>query len=59
MSTLITTAEAAKMLAVSRQTVRRYVRHGQLLAVRLPGKNLRVDLTSVQALIERGRKETT
>jgi excisionase family DNA binding protein len=41
-SDLLTTSEAAAMLRVSRGTVARYVRLGELPAVRLPGKRSRI-----------------
>jgi excisionase family DNA binding protein len=50
---LLTTAEAAKMLRVSRGTVARYVRLGLLPAVRLPGirARLRIPRSAVEQLL--------
>lgn len=50
---LLTTAQAAEMLAVSKDTIRRYVRLGQLEAVRLPSGHYRVHEDQVRALLRR------
>jgi excisionase family DNA binding protein len=48
---LLTTAEVARMLRVSRSTVTRYVRLGQLKAIRLPSGYLRFRRRDVEALL--------
>lgn len=50
---LLTTAQAAEMLAVSKDTIRRYVRLGQLEAVRLPSGHYRVYEDQVRRLLRR------
>lgn len=50
---LLTTAQAAAMLAVSKDTIRRYVRLGQLEAVRLPSGHYRVYEDQVRKLLRR------
>lgn len=41
-ASIMTTGEAARMVGVSRSTVRRWIRLGLLPAVRLPGGHFRV-----------------
>ena len=53
----ITTAEAARMLGVSRWTVVRYIREGRLPAFRLPSGRLRLYRHNVEDLIRQGRED--
>src|SRR3989344_5908078 len=48
-----TTDEVAKLLQVDPESVRRYVRSGQLKAVRLGGKFIRIDKDDLDKFIER------
>ena len=50
---LLSVCECAAQLGVSTRTVRRLVSKGTLLSVRL-GRSIRIPITSVEALIERG-----
>jgi len=49
---LVTLADAADALAVSTRTVRRYIADGQLEAVRLGRKTLRIKAESVERFID-------
>ena len=49
---LIPLAEAAEILAVSTKTVRRYIAAGELDAVRLGRRTLRIRLESLDRLID-------
>lgn len=49
---LITTGDAAAVLGVSVQTVRRWERSGHLPAVRTPGNQRRFRRSDVEALLE-------
>lgn len=49
---LVTLADAADALAVSTRTVRRYIADGQLKAVRLGRKTLRIKAESVERFID-------
>jgi len=48
---LVTLRDAADALAISTRTVRRYISNGQLDAVRLGRKTLRVKVDSIERLI--------
>jgi excisionase family DNA binding protein len=48
---LLTTAEAARMLRVSQKTIGRWVRLGQLPAVRLPSGQFRIKRAEVERLL--------
>jgi len=48
---LVTLRDAADALAISTRTVRRYISDGQLDAVRLGRKTLRVKVDSIERLI--------
>ena len=48
-----TTEEVSKLLQVDPETVRRYVRQGDLRAVKLGGKFIRIDKADLDAFIER------
>ena len=55
---LLTTAQVAEVLNVSKSTVLRYVRDGHLAAaVRLPSGYLRIPRSSVEALLRQGRDD--
>lgn len=49
---LVSLAEAADSLAVSTRTVRRYIADGQLEAVRLGRKTLRIKIDSIERFID-------
>ncbi|HEU5042828.1 MAG TPA: helix-turn-helix domain-containing protein [Nocardioidaceae bacterium] len=49
---LVSLADAADALAVSTRTVRRYIADGQLEAVRLGRRTLRIKLDSVERFID-------
>jgi excisionase family DNA binding protein len=51
-----TTEEVAKLLQVDPETVRRYVRQGNLKAVRLGGKFIRIDKADLDTFIEALKK---
>ena len=51
MDQLMTTIEAAELLRVNRDTIQRYVKNGQLKAIRLNGKFLRIIPASVEAFM--------
>lgn len=48
---LISRKEAAELLGVHTETVKRYERRGKLAAVRLSDRNTRYTMTSIQKLI--------
>jgi excisionase family DNA binding protein len=50
MSEYIRPAEAAKMLGVSRDTVRRYADNGDIAAIKTPGGQRRIDRESVEVI---------
>jgi excisionase family DNA binding protein len=57
---LLTAAEAAERLQVSRRTLRRFVERGPLPAIQLTdGGPYRFDPTDVEALVERSRRPST
>lgn len=49
---LVSLAEAAEILAVSVKTVRRYIAAGELDAVRLGRRTIRIKAESIERLIE-------
>lgn len=49
---LVSLADAADVLAVSTRTVRRYIAEGQLEAVRLGRKTLRIKVDSIERFID-------
>ena len=49
---LVSLAAAAEALAVSPRTVRRYIASGQLEAVRLGRKTLRIKIDSIERFID-------
>jgi excisionase family DNA binding protein len=55
-SELLTAAEAAKMLRVSRDAVLRWIRLGQLPAVKLPSGSYRIHRDLVEKMLREGRE---
>jgi excisionase family DNA binding protein len=53
----MTAAQAAKLLGVSAETLRRYVRLGQLPALRLPSGYIRIRRSEVEKLLREGQQE--
>ena len=49
---LLTSSEAARMLRVSKATITRYVRLGQLPAIRLPSGHLRIRRRDIDRLLK-------
>ena len=49
---LLTSSEAARMLRVSKATITRYVRLGQLPAIRLPSGHLRIRRREIEKLLQ-------
>jgi len=56
-SDMLTTTQAASMLGVDRATVARWVRLGQLPAVRLPSGHIRIRRRDVEKLLAEDRDE--
>ena len=50
---LVTVGEAAKLLKVRRETIRRYIKNGYLQAVTLPGGDYRLRERDIQKLLSR------
>ena len=50
---LLTIKEAAKILKVRRETIRRYIKNGYLKAVTLPGGDYRLYEKDIQNLLSR------
>ena len=50
---LITVEEAAKILKVRRETIRRYIKSGHLQALTLPGGDYRLHERDIQKLLSR------
>ena len=50
---LLTIKEAAKILKVRRETIRRYIKNGYLKAVTLPGGGYRLREQDIQKLLSR------
>ena len=50
---LLTVAEAANILKIRRETVRRYIKSGKLKAVTLPGGDYRLRERDIQKLLSR------
>ena len=50
---LITVGEAAKILKVRRETIRRYIKDGHLHALTLPGGDYRLRDSDIQKLLSR------
>lgn len=50
---LVTVEEAAKILKVRRETIRRYIKNGHLKALTLPGGDYRLRETDIQRLLSR------
>jgi len=55
MSDYITTGEAARIMGVGRESVRRYVDNGLLDAIKTPGGQRRIKRDSVQRVVESRR----
>ena len=49
---LVSLADTAEALAVSSRTVRRYIANGQLEAVRLGSRTIRIKLDSIERFID-------
>jgi len=55
---LVTVEEAAKILKLRRETIRRYIKNGYLKALTLPGGDYRLREKDIQKLLSRpSRKE--
>ena len=50
---LVTVEEAAKILKVRRETIRRYIKNGHLKALTLPSGDYRLRETDIQRLLSR------
>ena len=50
---LLTVEEAARILKVRRETIRRYIKNGYLKAVTLPGGDYRLRESDIQKLLSR------
>jgi excisionase family DNA binding protein len=50
---LVTVGEAAKLLQVRRETIRRYIKNGHLKAVTLPGGDYRLRERDIQGVLSR------
>jgi len=50
---LVTVEEASRILKVRRETIRRYIKHGHLKAVTLPGGDYRLREKDIQRLLRR------
>ena len=50
---LVTVEQAAKILKVRRETIRRYIKNGHLKALTLPGGDYRLRETDIQRLLSR------
>ncbi len=50
---LLTVEEAAKILKVRRETIRRYIKNGHLKALILPGRDYRLREKDIQRLLSR------
>ncbi len=50
---LVTVGEAAKILKVRRETIRRYIKNGHLKALTLPGGDYRLRERDIQRLLSR------
>ena len=48
---LVTVGEAARILKVRRETIRRYIKHGHLRAVTLPGGDYRLREQDIKRLL--------
>ncbi|MGC0363268.1 excisionase family DNA binding protein [Rhodococcus sp. 27YEA15] len=48
---LVTIAQAAEAVGVEDSTIRRWIRDGRLPAFRLAGRQVRIDVTAVDALL--------
>jgi len=53
MTNYIKPGQAAEMLGVSRDSIRRYVEAGQIDGIKTPGGQRRIDRESVESLITR------
>lgn len=50
-SLMLTVGEAAKLMNVSRETIRRWIANGALFATRVPGGHFRVPISSLAELV--------
>ena len=53
---LLNVAEAAEILKVRRETIRRYIKSGHLTAVTLPGGDYRLRERDIQALLQSAQR---
>ena len=51
---MLSTTEAAEILGVSAETIRRWAADGKIQAVRLPGGQLRIQRTEIDAILTGG-----
>lgn len=54
---LVTVEEAAKILKVRRETIRRYIKNGHLQALTLPGGDYRLRERDIQKILSRPDKK--
>lgn len=52
---LLTTGEVAKLLGMSRETVRLWCKTGKLKAIRTPGGQYRIPRSELEKMVEAGR----
>jgi len=52
---LLTTNQVAQILGVHTQTIRRYIKQGDLAAIRISARDFRVELQDLRGFLERRR----
>ena len=55
----MTTSEAAQHLSCTRQTINGYIIKGELPGYRIGGRNLRVKISDLEAMIQKGKETAT